>query len=60
MSVIKTLTVKIKNNLLEVWASICLFIGLPVAVGLYLDYRAALLLFFVLSSIVSILALRAR
>lgn len=48
----------LQDNLIELWASFSLFIGLPVVATLYFDYRAGLLLFFIASVVTGILALR--
>lgn len=47
-----------KSNLVEIWATVSIFVGLPVVALLYFDYRAAVLVFVVAGSIIGTLAVR--
>jgi hypothetical protein len=58
MSTIRNTLTKVQDNSLELFTTFCLFIGLPLVAGLYLDYRAALLTFFVTGVVVGTLAMR--
>lgn len=50
----------IKQNATELWATVSVFLGLPAVAWLYFDFKAALLVFVVISSILSTLALRSK
>lgn len=48
----------VKNNPYELWATLSIFVGLPLVAYLYFDYRAAILVFVSASVVVPVLALR--
>lgn len=48
----------IKANATELWASLSIFVGLPLVAYLYFDYRAAITTFVTASIVVCILAMR--
>lgn len=58
MSRIKKFVQIITNNITEVATAVALFIGLPITLSLYTDYRAGLLLFFSSIVVVGITAIR--
>ena len=58
MSRIKKFVQIITSNITEVSTAIALFVGLPVTLSLYADYRAGLLLFFSSVVVVGITAIR--
>lgn len=49
---------RLRTNAVEIWATLSLFVGLPVVISLYLDYRAGLAFFFISSVVVGIIVLR--
>lgn len=62
MSTVKNTTTKalswLQQNLLELWAGLAIFVGLPLVAWLYFDYRAAILVFVVSSIVIAVLAVR--
>lgn len=54
----KNLIKKMQQNAVEVWATLSIFVGIPLVAWLYFDYRAALLVFVLASSVIGTLAVR--
>jgi hypothetical protein len=48
----------IRDNIVELWGLLSLFVGLPVVLGLYFDYRASLAFLFSSSVVLAVLAIR--
>jgi len=58
MPILKTTFEKLKANSTEIITNLSLFVGLPVVLSLYFDYRAGLLFLFTSLAVTGFLALR--
>lgn len=57
MQTIKTFLDRVKDNFTEIWLGTILFVGLPVVLALYLDWRAGVALSLVLQAIIFLLVI---
>ena len=58
MPILKNTFEKLKANSTEIITNLSLFVGVPVVLSLYFDYRAGLLFLFASLSVTGLLALR--